>query len=181
MATTQILSLFSTTLERLTPAELSRVVFIEQNTPAPLSAEQKKVVYQLAGRFYRDPSPAERELLLGALELATVEGKPHKVLRVAPGTDLALKITPAQADDYTGFKLVARSDATGELLSNGGHDGTNAPVQYLHLIDLAAEPNSILKVRVQLEEYDLQGVATGQAVRKLGELYLLTDNDIDTE
>ena len=181
MANSEILRLFSTTLELLTEAELSRLVFIEQNTVSELTDDQKTVVYTIANRFYKNPTATERGLLIDALEMATVKGKPKKVLKVSPGSDFALKIVKPVEDNYTGFKLVARNDATNALISNAGHDGTNEPIQYLHLVDLDASAYSIIKVRVQLEEYDLDGFANGEGVRKLSDIFIITDNEIDTE
>lgn len=178
--TNQILSLFSTTVDLLTEAEVSRLVFMDRNISQPLSEDQRKVVYRIAKAFHRTPSGADRQLLLDALEVATVKGKPSKVMKVSPGSNFVIKVTKPEEDNYTGFKIVARRDDNGALLSNAGHDGTADPVQYVHLNDLQLEPDRIYRIRIQLEEYDTDGLADGNAVRKLTDAFLLTDNEIDT-
>lgn len=179
MAKQEILTLFSTLLDSLDERSVNRLVFIDANTPEPLTDAQKQSVYLIASRFQHEVSGADKALLIEALEAVCVKGRAKAVMKVNPGADFALKITKPPEDDYSGFKIVARRDDNGALLTNASHDGTSDPVQHLHFSDLTADANRVYKVRIQLEEYGLDGQANGEGVRLLSNIYMVTGNEID--
>lgn len=104
------------------------------------------------------------------------------VFTLHQGENFSVEVSLEQGQDFTNFNLTLRRADTLDLIGPNDIQGdsySNDAVQEIPVEDLALPEGEFFKAYVLVEEADSNDLATGDAVNRLDEIFIIVRPDID--